>query len=54
MGDAFKPKDFKTYDYGDLDGKVLIIKTIKNENILIVAGKDIETGVTYILKEKTI
>lgn len=54
MNNVFKPEDFKTFNFRDLNEKTLLIKVCEHENILIVVGKDVETGVSYVLKEERV
>lgn len=42
-------KDIKSYEYKDLHGKTLEISIVDNEEITIIAGKDIEDDKVYIL-----
>lgn len=41
--------DIKSYDYKDLDGKTLSISVVDNDEITIIAGKDISDNKVYIL-----
>lgn len=42
-------KDVKAYEYSELNGKTLQISVIDNNEITIIAGKDIEDDKVYIL-----
>lgn len=54
MGDTrfIREEDIKIFDYRDLHNKTLKIEVAENARWLIVIGKDIETGVNYVLKEE--
>jgi hypothetical protein len=52
MEQLFNPEDIKTFNPKELDNKTLHIKTIQNEGVTIVAGKDMETGIVYVLSTK--
>lgn len=52
MNNLFNLEDIKTFEPKELDNKTLRIKTIQNEGVTIVAGKDTETGIVYLLSTK--
>jgi hypothetical protein len=49
---VFNKDDFKMYTPQDINGKTLKITVLESEGITLISGTDIETGITYMLKEE--
>lgn len=47
--DAFIKDKISTFQYKDLNNKVLIMKVIDSKEGLSIAGTDVNTGITYVL-----
>jgi len=44
---VFEKDKIPTFEYKDLNGKVLLMKVVDNEDGLIINGTDVNTGITY-------
>jgi len=49
MQNCFKKDEIQTFNYSDLNEKILVIKVVDNEEVLVVSGVDVNTGKIYIL-----
>ncbi len=48
----FKKEDMKIYNPMDLNGKTLKILVSESEEVTVITGKDIDSGMIYILSTK--
>ena len=48
MFEELKSK-IKTYEWTDIEGKVLKIITAKDNNYIVIAGQDLETKEVYVI-----
>lgn len=46
---VFNGENIKTFEYKDLNKKVLLMKVVDNKKGLIINGTDVITGITYVL-----
>lgn len=46
---VFEKDKIPTFEYKDLNGRVLLMKVVDNEEGLIIGGTDVDTGITYVL-----
>ncbi len=52
MNNAFNISEIKPFNIQELDGKTLKIIITEDENLILIAGKDIDTGVIYVISQK--